>query len=305
MEHVRLHAEPPLRNPVLLYAFTGWNDAGDAASMAIRTMIDEWDTVLLGEIDSEPFTDFATVRPSVYLDDGRRRIRWPVVRMWSASLPGTDAIVLLGPEPALQWRRFGEQVLGVADRFGVSMAISLGALLADYPHTRPVQVIGTASDPALIERFDLRRSTYEGPTGIVGVLNDAFTAAGRPAASLWAAVPGYAAQLPSPKACEALLTTACAMVGTVPPTGAFAPAVAEYEARVAAMVAENEDLASYVARLEAIMDDSDDPDDGDDGDDSDDGDDTDGDATRAEGGNLVEEVERFLQQSGGTDPGEP
>lgn len=280
MDHVRLRAEPSLRHPVLLYAFTGWNDAGDAASMAIRTMIDEWDTVPLGEIDPEPFTDFATVRPSVYLDEGRRRIRWPAVQTWSASLPGTDAIVMLGPEPALRWRLFCAQVLGLADRFGVSMTVSLGALLADYPHTRPVQVIGTASDPALIERFGLRRSTYEGPTGIVGVLNDAFTTAGRPAASLWATVPGYAAQLPSPKSCRALLTTACAMVGTVPPVGALAGAIGDYEARVTAMVADNEDLAAYVVRLEAMIDEA-----GDDGEDE-------------PGADLIEEVERFLKESG-------
>jgi hypothetical protein len=287
MDHLRLVAEPVLRSPVLLYAFTGWNDAGDAASTAVRTMITQWGAELLGEIDPEPFTDFATVRPSVYLDSGRRRIRWPAVQLWSASLPGTDAVMVLGPEPALRWRMFCAEVVALADHLDVSMAISLGALLADYPHTYPVQVIGTASDDDLVDRFELRRSTYEGPTGIVGVLNDALAASGRPAASLWATVPGYTSQLPSPRACEALLRTACRMIGTVPPAGALRHAVAEYDARVAALVAENEDLAAYVARLETLM--------------------ADEDAEPADAepepepdvASLVEEVERFLKEGGG------
>ena len=302
MDHVVLRAEPQLRNPVLMFAFTGWSDAGEAASTAIRTMVSEWDAAPLGEIDPEIFTDFATVRPDVHLVDGRRRIRWPKVRLWSASLPGADAVLLLGPEPALRWRLFGAEVNALAGHLGVSSAISLGALLADYPHTHPAHVIGTASDPELIDRFDLRRSTYEGPTGIVGVLSDALTTAGVPAASLWATVPGYAAQFPSPKACEALLRTACSMIGTVAPTAALAPAVAEYEARVSAMVADNDDLASYVSRLEALLADADD---GDDDEGGDEGGGTAADATDVDAvtRDLVEEVERFLKDSG-REPGD-
>ena len=228
MEHLRLRSEPHLHSPVLIYAFTGWNDAGDAASGALEHMIANWAATEVGDIDPEWFTDFATVRPSVRLErDGsgrgtpRRHIEWPVVRVWSASLPGADALLLLGPEPALRWRTFADQVVGLAERCGVSMAISLGALLADFPHSQPTQIIGTASDDELLDRFELRPSTYEGPTGIVGVLGDALTVAGMPTASLWATVPGYAAQIPSPKACEALVRAACAMVGTTAPAGAF------------------------------------------------------------------------------------
>jgi proteasome assembly chaperone (PAC2) family protein len=136
------------------------------------------------------------------------------------------------------------------------MTISLGALLADVPHTRAVQVIGTASDPDLIDRFGLQRSRYEGPTGIVGVLLDALTTAGLSATSLWAAVPGYAAQVPSPKAALALLERACAMIGTPPPRDALARSAAEYDARVAALIAQDEDLMDYVARLETMIDDT-------------------------------------------------
>ena len=253
MEHVRLLGDRALHNPVMLFAFTGWNDAGEAASAAIHAMVSHWGATLIADIDPEVFTDFATVRPSVYLRDGRRHIAWPTVQVWAASLPGADTILLVGPEPALQWRLFSQQIIGLAEHLDVSMSISLGALLADVPHTHPVHVIGTASEPALIDRFDLQRSTYEGPTGIVGVLQDAIAAADIPAASLWATVPGYTAQLASPKACEALMRTACSMIGTAVPSGAFTKAIAEYEETVAALVADDDELASYVSRLESMM----------------------------------------------------
>jgi proteasome assembly chaperone (PAC2) family protein len=242
MEHVRLLADRALHNPVMLFAFTGWNDAGEAASAAVRTMVNHWGATLIADIDPEVFTDFATVRPSVYLSEGRRHIAWPTVQVWGASLPGADAILIVGPEPALQWRLFTQQIVALAEHFDVSMSISLGALLADVPHTHPAHVIGTSSEPELIDRFDLQRSTYEGPTGIVGVLQDAMAAADIAAASLWATVPGYTAQIPSPKACEALMRTACSMIGTAVPSGAFTRAIADYEARVAALVAEDPSL---------------------------------------------------------------
>lgn len=298
MEHVRLAATPNLRNPVVIYAFSGWNDAGEAASTAVRTMVAHWGASSLGEIDPEPFTDFATVRPGVYLADGRRRIRWPSVQMWSASLPGADAIFVLGPEPALQWRLFSQQVVGLAERFDATMTISLGALLADYPHTYPVQVIGTATEADLIDRHDLRRSTYEGPTGILGVLGDALSSAGRPAVSLWATVPGYTAQMPWPKASAALVRAACGIIGAEPPVDLLGPAIVKYDQRVAGMMAENEDLAAYVTRLEVLMSDADDDDD----DDVEAGDDAVGgeiaSVEEPDVDDLMAEVERFLQQSG-------
>ena len=303
MEHVRLLADKTLHNPVMVFAFTGWNDAGEAASAAVRTMVTHWGASLLAEIDPEPFTDFATVRPSVFIRGGQRQIAWPTVQVWAASLPGADAILVLGPEPALQWRLFSEQIVALAEYLHVSMTISLGALLADVPHTHPVHVIGTASDPELMDRFDLKQSTYEGPTGIVGVLHDMLGGSDISSASLWATVPGYTAQIPSPKACEALMRTACSMIGTAVPVGAFANAVADYEARVAALVADDDELASYVSRLETMMADDDDDDD------SDADDDITEDVTRLDGGDadsdvevdseqFLAEVERFLRDSG-------
>src|SRR5690606_155181 len=162
--------ESPVTRPVLVAAFTGWNDAGDAASTALRTMVESSNAVALAEIDPEPFTAFATVRPLVRLDeDHQRTIVWPTVGIWKASLPGTDVVLVLGPEPALRWRLFCEQLTAIAHRMGATMALTLGALLADVPHTRRTQIIGSATDSSLIERFDLERSRYEGPTGIVGV----------------------------------------------------------------------------------------------------------------------------------------
>jgi hypothetical protein len=259
MEHVRWLAEPRGTRPVMIAAFTGWNDAGDAASTALRTMVETSRATALAEIDPEAFTDFATVRPHVRLDAQRRReIVWPTVGIWSASLPGTDVVLVLGPEPALRWRTFCEQLVGVAELVGSPLVLTLGALLADVPHTRPVQVIGTATDPTLIERFDLERSRYEGPTGIVGVLQDAFTRAGLASASLWAAVPGYASQVPSPRAAMVLVERACSMMGTPAPLSGLAEQVAEYDARVGALLADDDDLLTYVARLEALVDEGDD-----------------------------------------------
>ncbi len=258
MEHVRWLVdidEVTLTNPVVVAAFTGWNDAGDAASTAIRTMIETSGAAALAEIDPEPFTDFATVRPHVRLDDQRNRsIVWPTTGVWSASLPGTDVILVLGPEPALRWRTFCQQITGIAHRFDAPMAFTLGALLADVPHTRRTQIIGTATDSALIERFDLERSRYEGPTGIIGVLHDALSKSGLPTASLWAAVPGYAAQLASPRATFALLDRLCSMMGTPAPVANVASQIADYDAKVAALIADDDDLVTYVSRLEDMVD---------------------------------------------------
>jgi proteasome assembly chaperone (PAC2) family protein len=258
MEHVRWLVEPDqitLTNPVVVAAFTGWNDAGDSASTAIRTMVETSGATALAEIDPEPFTDFATVRPHVRLDHDRNRsIVWPTTGIWSASLPGTDVILILGPEPALRWRSFCEQITGIARRFDSPMAFTLGALLADVPHTRRTQIIGTGTDTALIERFDLERSRYEGPTGIVGVLHDALSKSGLPTASLWAAVPGYASQLPSPRATFALLDRLCSMMGTPAPVASVASQIADYDAKVAALIADDDDLVTYVSRLEDMVD---------------------------------------------------
>ena len=286
--HIRWHAEPELTNPVMVIAFTGWNDAGDAASTAVTTLIETSGATPLAEIDPEIFTDFATVRPHIRLDDEQRRsIVWPTVGAWSASMPGGDVIFLLGPEPALRWQLFSAHITALALKFGCRMVISLGALLADVPHTRPVHVIGTASDDDLIDRFDLDRSRYEGPTGIVGVLQDALTTAGLPCASLWAAVPGYASQVPSPKAAVALIERATQMIGTPAPTGGLAAEIDEYDARIEALISDDDDLVIHIEHLESLVDDMDDDDD-----DS-------GPIDLSESADLLGEVEQFLREHDG------
>ena len=288
VEHIRWHRTPALKNPVVLAAFTGWNDAGDAASTALKTLIETSGAEPLAEIDPEPFTDFATVRPLLRLDEtGSRNIIWPTVGVWSASLPGTDVVMILGPEPALRWRTFTEQVTAIAQRVGAPMVITLGALLADVPHTRPVHVIGTASDDTLMERYDLERSRYEGPTGIVGVIQDSLGRAGFPGASLWAAVPGYASQIPSPKAALALVERVCEMMGTPAPTADLFDEAADYDARVEALISDDDDLVIHIEQLEEIVDEMDDDED------------TSGPIDLDKSIYLLDEVEQFLRDHDG------
>jgi proteasome assembly chaperone (PAC2) family protein len=292
-DHVRWLSQPELRRPVVIAAFSGWNDAADAASTAVRTLVDAWGAEPLAEIDPEEFTDFATVRPSVALDRGvTRKIVWPTVSMWHASTPGTDVILLLGPEPSLRWRLFTEQIISVAVHFDAAMVVSLGALLADVPHNRSVQLIGTATDASMIERFDLQKSRYEGPTGIVGVLHDACSQADIPSASLWAAVPAYASQIPSPKAASALIQRAGEIIGTPAPIGALHNAIVSYEDRVDDLVSEDEDLTAYVERLDSMGDNVFE-------DDIDDQQPSLFDSSEDDGSSLADEVEQFLREQDG------
>ena len=248
-------SKPALRNPTFVSAFTGWNDAADAASSAVRHLIDGWGATPLAEISPEPYTDFATIRPHVRLgESGERKIMWPTVTLWHVSGAGGDVILSLGPEPSLQWKRFAGDLLSVAEHFGSTLFLTLGALLADVAHRRPVQLIGTATDADLIERFGLRRSRYEGPTGIIGVLHDEFSRAALPSASLWAAVPAYASQVPSPKASLALMRRTCEIIGTPAPTGAVLHLIERYEEQVNTLVNEDDDLVEYVERLETATD---------------------------------------------------
>jgi predicted ATP-grasp superfamily ATP-dependent carboligase len=298
MDHVRWMAQPTLHRPTIIAAFTGWNDAGDAASNSVRHLIEAWKAQPLAEIDPEEFTDFATVRPHVRLDAGMTRsIVWPTVGLWSASTPGGDVILLLGPEPSLRWRLFGEQVMTVAGKFGATTLLTLGALLADVPHSRPVQLMGTATDQAMIERFDLQRSRYEGPTGIVGVLHDAASRVDLPSASLWAAVPAYASQVPSPKAALALVERACEMLGCPASTARLVADAGEYDARVSAFVGDDDDLIGYVSRLESLADSGElDDDDDDEAEEVVASEVTD--ESRLNSDELMAEVERFLRDQG-------
>lgn len=259
LEHVRWIRRPELRRPYMVAAFTGWNDAADAASSAVKHLVESMNATPLAEIDPEEFTDFATIRPHVRLNDGgNRQIVWPTVSMWTADAGDRDIILVLGPEPALQWKLFCKQIAGVAQTYKVSTIVSLGALLADVPHRRPTQVLGTAADQAAIDRHDLRRSQYEGPTGIVGVLSDACHRASMSSISLWGAVPAYAAQIASPKAALALVERLSEILDVDLPTASLVESVEAYDAQVDQLITNDPSLTRYIERIEAMGDDDDD-----------------------------------------------
>ena len=259
MDHVRWQERPSgLRRPVLVAAFAGWNDAADAATTAAGYLRDRWEARTFATIDPEEFYDFSSTRPELRLTDGvTREIDWPSNELAVAPLPGTsrDVIVLTGIEPQLKWRTFASQVVDVARDLEVELVLILGALLADVPHTRDVRVTGTAVDDDLIDRLGLARSTYEGPTGIVGVLHDALSRAGFLSASLWAAVPHYVAATPSPKASLALVRRAADILASPMSTTDLEILASDYERQVSEVVASDDDIAAYVKRLEATADD--------------------------------------------------
>ena len=258
VEHVRWEDHPRLRRPLLLAAFEGWNDAADAASTAVRYLGDRWQARSFASIDPEDFYDFSSSRPQVRLAEGlTREIVWPTTELSAAALPGADrdVVVLLGVEPELHWRTFCGELVDVARALDVEVVVTLGALLADVPHSRPVRVTGTAADPELVRRLGFERSRYEGPTGIVGVLHDAFNKAHLPSASLWAAVPHYVAATPSPKATLALVQRAAELLRSSVITTDLEIAAASYERQVSEVVESDEDVAEYVRRLEASADD--------------------------------------------------
>lgn len=256
--HLRwLANRPELRSPVLITAFEGWNDAGDAASIAARHLADRWDGTPLAEIDAEHFYDFSTTRPLVQLDEQRRRsLTWPTNLFRSCKVSGaaTDVVVLIGLEPQLRWRTFCQQVVETARMLDVSRVISLGALLADVPHSRPVEVYGSTGDEALMAELDLSPSSYEGPTGITGVLSTECAAAGIPTASFWATVPSYVPGAPSPKAGLALVERVADLIGTSVYSTDLEIAAATYERQVDQLVAEDDETAGYVADLEEAWD---------------------------------------------------
>ncbi|MDQ1437883.1 MAG: hypothetical protein QOK43_1512 [Acidimicrobiaceae bacterium] len=257
MDAVRWEERPQLRRPVLIAAFEGWNDAGDAASTAARFLATEWGARRMASIDPEEFYDFTVVRPEVRLVDGlTRRIDWPDNEFDYAASPSDtrDVVFMHGIEPQLKWRTFVAQVTETAKSLGIELAITLGALLAEVPHTRPVHVTGTAADAELVLRLGLERSRYEGPTGIVGVLHDSLARAGIPSASLWATVPAYVAKTPSPKGALALVSRAADLLEEQVDVTSLEIAAAAYERQVSEVVAEDDDVAAYVRSLEETDD---------------------------------------------------
>ena len=242
---------------MLVAAFRGWNDGAQGASLAASFLAQSWEARRFADIDPEEFFDFQATRPHVALEGGQtRRIDWPDTVFYHGPIPGLerDAVLSLGIEPNLRWRTFADEVVDLARDLGVELVVTLGALLADVPHTRPAPVTGSATDPKLVEELGLASSRYEGPTGIVGVLHDACSRVELPSASLWAAVPHYASLAASPKAALALCERLAGLLGTEFELADLERAAEAYERQVSEAVASDEETAAYVQELEQRRD---------------------------------------------------
>jgi predicted ATP-grasp superfamily ATP-dependent carboligase len=289
MQPLRWNYRPDhLRAPALICGFKGWNDAGDAASSAVSFVGEALGAREFATIDPEDFYDFQATRPRIKLSDAQvRSIEWPDVRLYEARIPRAprDLILLTGHEPSFRWRTFTGLIVELAEAIGVQLVVTLGALLADVPHTRPVSVTGFATDPALVSRLSLTQSSYEGPTGIVGVVHDACHNAGLPSASLWAAVPHYIAASPNPKASLALIRKLEGLVGVVVDAGELEAAATDYERQVNAAVQHDPDIQAFVEKLEAAASEDD------------------ADAFDLPSGDSIErDLQRFLRQRGQEPP---
>jgi proteasome assembly chaperone (PAC2) family protein len=270
---------PELTEPVLVGAFEGWNDAGDAATSAVEHLELIWDARPLAAVDPDDYYDFQVNRPTVSLVDGvQRRIEWPTTRFSVCRPPGseTDVVLMRGVEPNMRWRGFCEEILELVRELGVQTVVSLGALLSDTPHTRPTPVTGTAYDGKSATRYGLERSRYEGPTGIVGVLQDACVRGGIPAISFWAAVPHYVSQPPNPKATLALLHRVEEVLDVPVPLGTLPEQADEWQKLVDEMASEDAEVTEYVRSLEER--------------------DGNGDLAQASGETIAREFERYLRR---------
>ncbi|MET9723439.1 PAC2 family protein [Streptomyces zaomyceticus] len=286
---IELEGVPELIDPVMVAAFEGWNDAGDAASTAVAHLDREWKGEVFAALDAEDYYDFQVNRPTVFLDNGVRKITWPTTRLSVVRVGGDkprDLVLVRGIEPSMRWRSFCNELLAFAHELGVEMVVILGALLGDTPHTRPVPVSGVTSDPDLARTMDLEETRYEGPTGIVGILQEACTHAGVPAVSLWAAVPHYVSQPPNPKATLALLNRLEDLIGLRIPLGELPEDARAWQVGVDQLAAEDSEVAEYVQTLEEARDTAELP--------------------EASGEAIAREFERYLRRrEPGTGPGGP
>src|ERR687893_539950 len=274
---------PELTDPMVVVAFEGWNDAGDAATGAVEHLELIWDATPLAALDPEDYYDFQVNRPTVSLVGGvSRRIEWPTTRVSVARPPDTerDVVLIRGIEPNMRWRGFCQELIELCQELGVGTVIALGALLADTPHTRPTPVTGSAYDRESAERWGLDTSRYEGPTGILGVFQDACVQAGLPAISFWAAVPHYVSQPPSPRATVALLQRVEEVLELPVPLGALPEQADDWVKTVDEMAAEDAEVVEYVRSLEERA--------------------TEVDLSQANGDQIAREFERYLRRRGGT-----
>lgn len=286
--YIELERRPGLNRPVLIAGFTGWNDAAEAASLAVDTLQEEWGAERFGSFVGEEFYDYQSVRPQITLVEGVTRVvEWPENVLYATSggveaLGGRDAILISGPEPNFRWKSFCQGVVDLAREFDASLVLTMGALLADVPHSRPVSIAANAQDPSLVENLKLSASRYEGPTGVTGVLHRYVAEGGLPAVSFWASVPHYLPSVPSAPAALQLLQNLQNLVGGPLDTAHLERTSEDYQRQVAAAVSQDSDLSSYVQMLEERYD------------------------AQADGGprdlptgdELASELERFLREKG-------
>lgn len=285
---MEIHQIPLLRNPVMIIAFSGWNDAAEGASGAIEHLLSIWrekdDEVvpqLIADVDSEEFYDFQVNRPQVTIDESSiRSITWPTTQIFGLAIPSMerDLVIVTGVEPSMRWKSFSQELLDLADDLEVSLVITLGSLLADTPHTRPITVTSTGAHPNIAERLGVAVSKYEGPTGILGIIQDGCMRRGIDAISLWAAVPHYASGSPSPKASLALINSIEDFLDISIPLGTLSEDSDEWEKSVDELAAEDSDVAEYVKALEESKDAAELPD--------------------VSGDSIAKEFERYLRRRG-------
>jgi predicted ATP-grasp superfamily ATP-dependent carboligase len=274
-----------LTSPVIIAAFEGWNDAGEAASGVINHLNLAWQATPVGAIDPEDYYDFQVTRPVTEVAEGRtERLVWPTTRLLAAKQEATDRDLLLvhGIEPNMRWRGFCSELVSSFSELGIELVVLLGALLADSPHTRPVPVAAAASDPALAADLRAEPVDYKGPTGIVGVLQHACADAGIPAVSLWASVPHYVAQPPCPKATLALIRGVEDVLDVSLPLADLPQEARAWERGVDELAEQDTEVADYVRTLEEAKDATDLP--------------------EASGDAIAREFERYLRRR--RDPGD-
>ena len=283
-----MERRPELERPVLIAGFTGWNDAAEAASLAVSTIGEQWGAKRFGGFDGEEFYDYQTTRPQIKLVEGvTRTIEWPENELSATearvgALDGSGAILLSGPEPNFRWRTFSQAVVDLARELDVRLVITLGALLADVPHSRPVSVAANAQDPSLVDNLGLTASRYEGPTGITGVLHRYCASKNLPSVSFWASVPHYLPSVPSAPAALALMQSLSNLLGTSFDTAHLESSSEDYQRQVSVAVAQDSDLASYVRTLEERYDAQTES----------------GERNLPSGDELAKELERFLREKG-------
>jgi len=282
---MQIHQIPQLRDPVAVIAFNGWNDAGEAASGAISHLMNCWGVQenLIAESNSEEYYDYQQIRPMVFVDNSLiRRINWPNTNVYAVFTPHLpfDLVVVRGPEPSFKWQTFTNELLDLFEDIDVRLVITLGALLADAPHTRPITVTGTSSNRELAKRFGFEVSRYEGPTGILGIIQDICQKREIDAFSLWAALPHYASGSPSPKATLALIEELDSYFDITIPAGDLPEAAKAWEIAVTQLAEEDSEISEYVKQLEADKDDSD--------------------FEETTGEDIAKEYERFLRRQGDT-----